>query len=215
MLGISCKGVVLSSALPDYVRNEVPFSELLIEQGLQPSLLGVIDRDDDYACVLQQPVGVTKPALHEAQPLRVTVRIGIANESIVVNPCTRTGVVRRVNVDQVDFALVRVEQSLECIVILAFDHHVCRLVAPSTDLAEGLQAGINRDAEVLNNDELSVRVSRGFASFDRLLRGIHCDDRCCTAPSRDDDVVLLVGIGAKSHDVAAPWPGAGNLEVLR
>lgn len=143
------------------------------------------------------------------------VGIGARDEAVVVNPVIRAGVVRRVNVDQVDLALVGIDQRLERIVILTLDHDMRRLLSASLDLAERREAWINRVAEVLDDDELVVVVRYRFALVDWLLRRIHRDDRSDAAPAREGDLVLLLGISSQSHNVTATRARARNLEILR
>ena len=108
----------------------------LLQQQAQPQVLLLVDRDDqDRVVWVQQLLRQQQATLHHRQPLRVAVVVVGLDVVVVVLPVLRAGVVRRVDVDGVDFAPVREEQRLECVVVLGVDDRMERLVAAALDLA--------------------------------------------------------------------------------
>ena len=76
-----------------------------------------------------------QPFLHERQPFAVPEHIVGANETVVVDEILVAGIVRRINVDDVDHAPVRFLEKLERGEVVAFDEEVD--VSPVVDESLG------------------------------------------------------------------------------
>ena len=114
-------------------------------------MLVVVDRHDDDAVVGQQVPRQLQPRVHHAEPVGVesTVRLGVRDESVarrrltwpelrevvgaglgevVVVDEVVAGVVRRVDVDELDLAEVRLLEQLQRVEVVALDEEVLRRV---------------------------------------------------------------------------------------
>lgn len=84
----------------------------------------IINRNEDNASVRQQFLGNAKAARHEGEPLGVAVTVLGVDEGVVVDEVFVAGVVRRIDVDYVDFAGVGVGEGGEGFEIIALNYDV-------------------------------------------------------------------------------------------
>ena len=84
----------------------------------------------------------------------MTVTVVAVHVVVVVFPVPRARVVRRVDVDAVDFAFAGVKQRLQGVVVLTVDDDVGRLVRAPLNLADLGQPGVHRVAELTNNHQI-------------------------------------------------------------
>ena len=136
--------------LPDECVDEVLGAKYLGHDLAQIVPFDVIDRDADDAVFGEQISREFEPWVHHAQPVGVESPVGlrIGDESIprivdlsrlckvlvgrlgevVVIDEVITGVVRRIDVDELDLAEVGLLEQLECVEIVTFDEDVFRRV---------------------------------------------------------------------------------------
>ena len=153
-------GVVLATALPD---DDLPtkfvVAEDLVAELRRFAMLVVVDRDDDHAVVGQQVPRELQPRVHHAEPVGVeaTVRLGVRDEpvarprrlwperrevlrrrlgEVVVVDEVVARVVRRVDVDELDLAEVRLLEQLQRVEVVALDEEVLRGVEVDGLLAD-------------------------------------------------------------------------------
>ena len=108
------------------------------------------------------------------------------NVVVVVLPIFGAGVIGRVDVDGIDFALVRVEESLENVVVLCIDDRVEGLVSPALDFAGGPQSRVDRVSELCDDNEILdcasgiddfvFRDQRYQVSAPTFIRSLDTDD---------------------------------------
>ena len=125
-------------ALPRDVRHEARRAEDLVADKLEVRELRVVDADEDGARRREQPSQQLQPRVHHAQPLVVSAEVFalLADDLpeplpdarvvyvVVVDPSLVAGVVRRIDVDAVNLALVLRQQRLERLEVVAVDDHV-------------------------------------------------------------------------------------------
>ncbi len=78
--------------------------------------------------------------------------VGFIDVVVVVLPITRAGVVRRIDINQIDFSLVRIQKQLKSVIIVGVDQDVPWLIgAAARNAINWRQYRINRLAEA--NDQ--------------------------------------------------------------
>ena len=83
---------------------------------------------------------------------------------IIVLPILSSSIIGRVDVDAIDLAFVEVEEQLEGVIVLAFDHHVMgRVWTAAFHGTEMLEGWIDRFAET--RDRSQFRDVNSFSIF--------------------------------------------------
>ena len=142
-------GVVLSPFFPGQTRDEILLPKNLIAQQLQLRLFVVVNRNEDHAIVAQQVFGQQQARVHEREPAAVgagavdvfdvvdvvrgvpqlSEHLALAGgEVVAVNEGVVLGVVRRVDVDQLDLAEIAVAQQAQGVEVVALDEQVAGAV---------------------------------------------------------------------------------------
>ena len=143
MLRHNATWIVVCYVLPNNDANFVSLPKHPIHQHPQPEQLVVVDADEDHAIVGQQLLGQLQASVHELQPQRMAEAVGLVDEAVVVDEVAVAGVVRRVDVDAADGALVGHAQGAQGVVIVALDDQVApRRIAMA-------QAGIQCQRDVV------------------------------------------------------------------
>ena len=91
---------------PDELCDEVRLSEDLVTEQQQVRLLIVVDADEDQPGVLEKVTREEQTLLHEREPGGVTVGVLTIDDLVVVDEAL-SGVVRRVDVDEIHRVAVR------------------------------------------------------------------------------------------------------------
>lgn len=95
----------------------------------------------------------------------MAIEVFLAHIVVVVLPVLRTGVVRWIDIYDVDLAAMREGERFQDVEVFAIDHGVKRLVAAAFDFSSAHKAGIDvvlelrDDYEVLSGNLFSVSLS--------------------------------------------------------
>lgn len=117
--------------LPRDVTLKSIFSEHAIAEQLQVCLLVVVDGDENDAAVGEELLGDAEASVHKGKPLGMAVRVFpfyiryltiIVTEIIVIRKILVSGIVRRVDVDYIDFAGVGVGEGRQRDKIVALNN---------------------------------------------------------------------------------------------
>lgn len=102
-------GVVLRMGLllPHDARHEVALAKQLVAEEPQGRRLAIVDGDEYRSSAGHQVAGEAEPALHEGEPLRMREGVARTGGGIRVRKRLVACIVRRIDVDQVESALVR------------------------------------------------------------------------------------------------------------
>ena len=134
-LGVVPRRVV---SLPRYIRDEARGGENLVAHEPQVRELRIVNADEDGARQGEKLPQKLEPRAHHAQPLVVAREVlallahGLPKplfdarvvDVVVVHPALVAGVVRRIDVDAVDPALILRQQGLQRLEVVAVDDHV-------------------------------------------------------------------------------------------
>jgi len=141
---IICRSIFF---LPNLIRYKIIFPEHLITQEFEICLFVIVDGDEDHSAVGEEVFGEFKAFCHEGEPVGVAER-GVFRDGdavgefgretfVTVAETIRAGVVRRVDVDDVHLAAVRVVQARQRVVVLPFDQNMARFAVVGADLFFG------------------------------------------------------------------------------
>src|SRR6266404_8946954 len=126
--------------------------------------LALADCHDQRPCVwTKQRLSQTQSFLHKGEPLAVPVAVAGIHVIVVVPPVSGTGVVGRIDVYQVNTAVIEISHGFKCMVVLSIYYNVVWLAAAAVNPADAREARVHRFPEFADDDKLTSRPCRQTA----------------------------------------------------
>ncbi|CCY06009.1 putative uncharacterized protein [Eggerthella sp. CAG:1427] len=154
------------------MRDKICFAEYLVADDTQIAVLVVVDADEDNPVVTQQLTSQPKPRIHHGAPIAVEtparVDVGLVGQSrlflvvldgiaeLVLVDKVVAGVIRRIDIDHLDLAVVAALQELQDLEVVTFDVDVVGVeaailaVSPAALLHAGAERGGARSLRLAN-----------------------------------------------------------------
>ena len=154
--------VIFPARCPNHRTHQIVFAEHLVADLLQRSNFGFVDRDKNSAFLPQQILCQLQARIHHIKPVRVetSCRFGVGGEFAIA--ITLTGyiqiganrihvvvfvdqvfsrVIRRININHLDLAVVMLLKDLQDFQVVPFNDHVLRVLPVHRVLMVGCKCG--------------------------------------------------------------------------
>jgi len=115
---------------PNNIFHKVYISKNLFLKHFELSLFVIINGYKNHAFVAQKSFGNSKAFVHKTQPFRVAVRVFFIHKGVVILKIFVTSVIRRVNVNDINFVFVRKCESRKGMEVVAFNEGVVKPPSP-------------------------------------------------------------------------------------
>ncbi len=109
------------------LKNKIFFPKNLVAKHAQVRLFIVVNADKNKSVIFQQIFRQTKAVIHEREPLTVAKTIFQVYIFVVIDKIMTAGVIRRINIDEVNVLFVSVVENGKCKVVVALNHQVVRI----------------------------------------------------------------------------------------
>ena len=190
--------------MPNKLRNKAFLSKHLIAQLLQISLLIIINRYKYHSIVSQQVTGKRQTRQHESEPSRMAGTSTTSHREntfctfrsyvqafgkvlcsevklVIIHKAIRASVIRRVDINNLYFATIRLYKMLKCIQIITTDIYILAILVlwlsimllVGTNECSGVHVGKHTSVVLAQPVETACFVSNGSSSRQCSLESLY------------------------------------------